>query len=48
MDKKANQTKMESMAQTLNEPKEAKEQNKDAKKEEEEEEEEDNGAEKNK
>ena len=45
MDKKANQTKMESMAQTLNEPKEAKEQNKDAKKEEEEEEEEDNGAE---
>ena len=29
MDKKANQTKMESMAQTLNEPKEAKEQNKE-------------------
>jgi dynein heavy chain len=45
MDKKANSTKTESMAQGANEPKEAKEQNKDGKKEEEEEEEEDNGAE---
>ena len=45
MEKKGNQTKMEGMAQTQSDLKEAKEQNKDNKKEEEEEEEEDTGAE---